>query len=108
MTQIIQQLCNYSEKLLIFEHRAFTHHRPEASRSDLYLQYLNESDLGLLLITEAVALCEVSISVQRVSKAFWSWVGFKRYYQIIINSKNELKVGLETSHPLNPPSFGFV
>lgn len=55
MTQIIQQLCNYSEKLLIFEHRAFTQHRPEASQPDLYLQYLNQSDLGFLLI----ALCEV-------------------------------------------------
>lgn len=61
MTQIIQQLFNYTEKLLIFEHTVFTQHRPKAPLSDLYLQYLNQSDVGLLLITEAVPLCEVYI-----------------------------------------------
>lgn len=61
MTQIIQQLFNYSEKLLIFEHRAFTQHRPKAALSDWYLQYLNQFDVGLSLITEAVPLCEVYI-----------------------------------------------
>lgn len=61
MTQIIQQLFNYSGRLLIFEHRAFTQHRPKAALSDLYLQYLNRSDAGFLLITEAVPLCEVYI-----------------------------------------------
>lgn len=80
MTQIIQQLFNYSEKQLIFEHRAFTQHRPKAALSDLYLHYLNQSDVGLSLITEAVPLCEVYIYVQRVSKVSWSCVGFKRYY----------------------------
>lgn len=61
MTQIIQQLFNYTEKLIIFEHRAFTQRRPKAPLSDLYLQYLNQSDVRLLFITEAVPLYEIYI-----------------------------------------------
>lgn len=59
MTQIIQRLCNYSEKLLIFEHRAFTPYRPEASIRSV--STVSQCDLGLLLIKAAVDFREVYI-----------------------------------------------